>query len=203
MSDLMSQSDPAAFRATAMSSLLARNWWAMLVRGLCGIVFGILAFVVPGAALASLVVIYGVYMLIDGVFAMVAGFRAAAHHERWSLLLLEGVIDIAAGLVALLLPGITVVVFVILLAAWAVVSGIALMVASMRLHLTHGRWLMLIAGLLSVVWGVLLYLMPLVGALVLTWWVGAYALVFGAMLIGLAVQLRRRRGVVGDTVLTY
>lgn len=175
---------------SGMSALLARNWWAVLLRGAAGIVFGLIALLLPGIAIASLVLVYAVYMLVDGVFAIIAGVRAAAHHERWGLLILEGVLDILAGLVAFFLPAITVIVFIYFLSAWSIISGVTLAMAGFRLHLSHGRWLMVLAGAVSVIWGVLLLLAPFVGAVVLTWWLGIYALIFGAMLIGLAFRLR-------------
>lgn len=180
----------------AMSALLARNWWAIALRGAIAILFGIIAFATPLAAIGSLVLLYAIYMLVDGVFAIVAGVRAAAHHERWGLLVLEGIFDLAASAVAFLLPGITVLVFVYLLAIWAVVSGAAMTVAGFRLHLSHGRWLLVISGLVSLIWGVLLICTPFLGALVLTWWLGAYALVFGAFLLALAFRLRSRHAVI-------
>jgi uncharacterized membrane protein HdeD (DUF308 family) len=128
------------------------------------------------------------------VFAIVAGIRAAAHHERWVLLVLEGLVDLAAGAAALLLPAITVLVMVTLLGIWAVVSGFLLLMAAFRLHAGHGRWLLAVPALVSMVWGVLLYLSPGLGAVVLTYWLGVYALAFGALLLVLARRLRARSG---------
>jgi uncharacterized membrane protein HdeD (DUF308 family) len=179
-------------RMGARSALLARNWWFILLRGLFGVAFGIAALLLPGVALFALVLAYGIYMLADGVFAIAAGLRAAAHHERWGWLILEGVLDIIAGLVALFIPGITVLVFTVLLGVWGIVSGASLAVAAFSLHLEHGRWLMLLAGFVSLIWGVLLLLAPLAGALVLTLWLGAYALIFGISLLVLAFRLRGR-----------
>ncbi|MBV9735027.1 MAG: HdeD family acid-resistance protein [Acidisphaera sp.] len=176
--------------------MLARNWWAIALRGAIAILFGVIAFATPLAALGSLVLLYAAYMLLDGVFAIVAGLRAAAHHERWGLLVLEGIFDLAAAAVAFLLPGITLLVFIYILAIWAVVSGAAMTVAGFRLHLAHGRWLLVVSGLVSLVWGLLLICTPFIGAIVLTWWLGAYAVVFGAMLLGLAFRLRSRHVVV-------
>ncbi|HTH15301.1 MAG TPA: HdeD family acid-resistance protein [Magnetospirillum sp.] len=183
----------ADFADEAMSARLASNWWAVLIRGLAGIAFGVIAFLAPGLSMAALVLVFGVYMLIDGIFDIVAGFRAARQHERWGLLLLEGVLDIAAGLIALFWPAITVVVLVFIVAAWALVSGVVSVVAAFRLD--DGRWLMGLAGVVSVALGLLLFLVPVTGAVVLTWWLGAYALVFGAALTGLAIRLRFRRQV--------
>lgn len=178
----------------AMSSSLARNWWAVALRGAFGILFGLMAFLLPGVTLASLTLLFAIYMLADGVFAIVAGVRAAARHERWGLLIMEGVVDLAAGAAALLLPVVTVLVVVTLLGIWAVVSGVLMLMAAFRLSAGHGRWLLAVPALLSVVWGMLLYLSPGLGALVLTYWLGGYALAFGALLLVLAFRLRARHG---------
>ena len=177
----------------AMSAGLARNWWVIALRGVFAILFGIIAIVLPGVAIASLVLLFAAYMLADGLLAIVAGVRAARQGERWGWLILEGIADILASAVAFLWPLVTVLFFVCLMSAWAIVSGAMLMVAAFRLHIDHGRWLMLFGGIVSVIWGVLLFLWPFVGALVLTWWMGGYALFFGGALIALAFRLRRRQ----------
>ena len=118
----------------------------------------------------------------------------------WGLLVLEGVVDVAAGALALFWPGLTVVVFMLLLGVWSVLSGVLMAVAGFRLRGTHGRWWLVLAGVLSVLWGVLLYLSPGAGAIVLTWWLGGYALIFGVLLLVLAFRLRGRRDEVPPAV---
>jgi uncharacterized membrane protein HdeD (DUF308 family) len=177
----------------AMSRALARNWWAIALRGVLAILFGLVAIFLPGLTLASLVLLFAAYMVVDGIFAIVAALRAARRHERWGLLVLEGIVDFAAGAIAVLWPLITVVAFVFLMGAWAIVSGLLLWAAAFRLNLAHGRWFMALSGAISVVWGVLLLVWPLTGAIVLTWWMGGYALFFGVALLILSFQLRRRR----------
>ena len=176
----------------AMSACLARNWWAIALRGAFAVLFGILALFWPGATIGSLVLLFGIYMLVDGVFAIVAGIRAAAHHERWGALILEGVADLIAGAIAFVWPLATVLAFVYLAAAWAIVSGTLLLAATFRLRPAHGKWLMGLGAVVSIIWGVLLMAAPGVGAVVMTWWLGAYALLFGAALIALAFRLRGR-----------
>lgn len=195
---------PAAYRSffgaaggsganEAMSALLAQNWWAIALRGVFSIVFGAIALLLPGVAIASLVLVFAAYMLVDGVFAIIAAVRAARRHERWGLLILEGIVDFIAGAIALVWPVITILSFVLLMAAWAIVSGGLLLAAAFRLHIAHGRWLMALGGIVSVVWGILLVFSPFIGAIVITWWLGAYALVFGGALLALAFRLRSRR----------
>jgi uncharacterized membrane protein HdeD (DUF308 family) len=176
----------------AMSAALARNWWLIALRGVLGILFGIVAFVVPGATILSLVLFFAAYMLVDGIFTIAAAIRAAQARERWSLLVLEGLANIACGVIAFLLPGLTVLVFVLLIAAWALISGGLMLAAAFRLHVEHGRWWLALGGLISIVYGVLLVIAPMIGAVVLTWWIGAYAFVFGIALLVLAFKLRSR-----------
>lgn len=177
----------------AMCAVLAENWWAVAVRGVLGILFGLIALLAPGPTILSLVLLFSAYMLVDGVFGIVAAVRAARRNERWGLLLLEGVVDIAAGVVAFLWPGLTVVAFVLLMAVWALVSGGLMLGAAFKLSTQHGRWWLALGGVVSIVYGLLLAIAPLIGALVLTWWLGAYALAFGVVLLVLAFRLRSQK----------
>jgi uncharacterized membrane protein HdeD (DUF308 family) len=180
----------------AMSALLAQNWWAIALRGVFAIIFGIIALLMPGAAMLALVLLFAAYLLVDGIFAIIAGVRAARSQERWGWLIFEGIVDLVTGVIAVLWPLVTIVAFVFLMGAWAIVTGALLLAASYRLNIPHGRWLMALAGAISVIWGVLLIIWPLIGALVLTWWMAAYALIFGVAMLVLAFRLRSRRPVV-------
>jgi uncharacterized membrane protein HdeD (DUF308 family) len=181
----------AGYPALGRTAALQRNWWLILIRGILALLFGLIAFVLPGPTIAALVFLFGIYMGVDGVFAFIAGARAAAHHERWGELMIEGVIGIVAAVIAFTFPLATVVAIVIFAAAWAVVSGVALLIAAFHLHGTGGRWIMALGGIVSVVWGLLLWFYPFAGAVVLTYWIGAYALLFGGALVALALHLRR------------
>jgi uncharacterized membrane protein HdeD (DUF308 family) len=185
-------SDRQALRA-AMNSQLARNWWAIALRGAFAILFGLIALFMPGVTLTALILLFAAYMLVDGIFDIVAAVRAAAHGQRWGWLIFEGIVDLIAGVIAVIWPLITIIAFVLLMAAWAIVRGGLLTAAAFRVHATHGRWFMALAGIVSVVWGILLVIWPIVGAVVLTWWMGAYAIVFGILLLVLAFRLRARR----------
>jgi uncharacterized membrane protein HdeD (DUF308 family) len=180
-------------RTAAMCSLLARNWWAVALRGVVAILFGLFALLAPGPTLISLALLFGAYLLVDGIFGIVAAVRAANRSERWGLLLAEGVVNLVMGVVALVFPVSAVVAFVLVTAAWALLTGGLMVAAAFRLSAEHGRWWLVLGGVASVIFGVLLLLSPLVGAVVLAWWLGAYALVFGAMLLGLAFKLKGRR----------
>jgi uncharacterized membrane protein HdeD (DUF308 family) len=176
-----------------MSSVLAQNWWAVGLRGVLAILFGIVALVFPGATMLSLVLIFAAYTLVDGVFAIISAVRAARRHERWGLLVLEGLVNIATGIVVVLWPVISLVAFVWLVAAWSIVSGALMLAAAPRLAGNHGRWWLALGGIVSVLYGFLLIIAPLIGALVMTWWLGAYALIFGGSLLVLAFKLRARK----------
>ena len=183
--------DPA--RCDALSEVLAERWWVVGLRGIFGIIFGLICLLVPAAAILALVLLFSAYMLVDGGLAIYSGIKAAQNGERWGLLILEGVVDIGAGVVAFLWPGITAVAFVLLIAIWALVSGALMLVAAFRLNIDHGRWWLALGGIASIIFGVVLLIAPVVGAVVLTWWLGAYALVFGVLLLVLAFQLHSRR----------
>jgi uncharacterized membrane protein HdeD (DUF308 family) len=175
-------------------AVLARNWWAIAVRGMLGILFGLVALFLPAATMLSLVLLFAAYALVDGVFGIVAAVRAARQQERWGLLVLEGLINIATAAIAVFWPGITVVAFVLLVAVWALLSGVMMIWAAFRLDFADGRGWLVFSGIVSVIYGVLLVVAPMIGALVLTWWLGAYALVFGVSLLVLALRLRARKG---------
>lgn len=174
-----------------MNNLLVQNWWALALRGVAAVIFGLIAFALPGVTLTVLVLFFAAYLLVDGVFALIAGLKAAEHHQRWGALALEGILDLVAGAAVVMWPGLTLVVFVYTAAFWALVSGIALLVAAFRLHRQHGEWMMILTGLLSIAWGILVVLFPVAGILVWAWWIGAYALIFGIAMLVLAFRLRR------------
>jgi uncharacterized membrane protein HdeD (DUF308 family) len=174
-----------------MRFALARNWWSLVIRGFLGILVGILTFIWPGITLTALVFLFAGYALVDGVMSITGAVRAAARNERWGALLLEGIIGIGAAVVTVLWPAITALSLVYVMAAWAIVTGIAEIVAALRLrkHIS-GEWLLALGGIASVVFGVLVAMVPLAGALVIALWFGAYALVFGTILAALGFRLR-------------
>jgi uncharacterized membrane protein HdeD (DUF308 family) len=180
-------------RCDALSEVLADNWWAVGLRGILGIVFGLICLLTPGVALGAFVILFAAYMFVDGGFAIASAWKAARSGERWGLLIVEGLVDIAAGLIAVILPGITMVALIWLVAIWAIVSGALMLYAAFTLNRDHGRWWLALGGIASLIFGVLLVIEPLIGAVVLTMWIGAYALVFGGFLLVLAFQLHSRK----------
>jgi uncharacterized membrane protein HdeD (DUF308 family) len=187
----ISASDKA--RCDALSEVLADSWWAVGLRGILGILFGLICLLTPGVAVEVFVILFSAYMLVDGLFAIVSGIKAARSGERWGLLILEGIVDLAAGVVAFLWPAITLVALIWIIAVWAVVSGVLMLSAAFTLNIDHGRWWLALGGIASIIFGILLVIEPLIGAVVLTLWIGAYALVFGVFLLVVAFQLHSRK----------
>jgi uncharacterized membrane protein HdeD (DUF308 family) len=177
----------------ARVAVLARNWWALALRGVIAIVFGLVALFLPVAAMLSLALVFGAYLLVDGVFGIVSAIRAAQAHERWGLLLAEAILNILMGAIALVFPIGAVLAFVVITAAWALLTGALMLAAAFKLDPERGKWWMVLAGVVSLLFGVALAIAPLIGAIVLTWWVGAYAVVFGIVLLILAFRLRARQ----------
>ena len=168
------------------------RWWALVIRGLAAIAFGICTFVAPASSLFALVILWGAYAIVDGVFGIVLSIRGARILPGWGWLLAEGFVSIAAGVVTFLWPGITALVLLFVIATWAVLTGIAEIATAIRLHRhVRGEWMLATAGVLSIAFGVLLAVKPGPGALAVTWLIGGYAIVFGALLVGLGVRLRR------------
>jgi uncharacterized membrane protein HdeD (DUF308 family) len=190
---------PFETQTERLNAMLAGNWWAVALRGLAAVIFGLLALLATGVTILSLVLIFAVTMLADGLLNLVIGLRSIRKHERWGVFVLQGLVSLVAAAVALLAPGVTVLAFVYLMAGWALVSGVLALVAAVRLRGDHGRWWLGLSGALSILASLALALAPLVGALVLTWWLGAYAIVFGVTLLLLAFRLRphRREGPLG------
>ena len=174
-----------------MLQTLTANWWALALRGLAAVLFGLLTFFLPGITLVTLVLLFGAYALVDGVFNVVAFFRVASH--QWALLI-EGVVGIVAGALTFAWPAITALALLYVIAFWAILTGIFEIVAGIRLRKSiANEWLLLLIGVFSLVFGLLILFAPGTGALAIILWIGAYALVFGIFLLALAFRLRRHR----------
>lgn len=178
--------------AGPMLHALARCWWLILLRGIAGIAFGILAFAWPGITLLTLILFYGAYALIDGILALlaVAGGGAGATPRWW--LVLIGIAGIAAGIATFLWPGLTAILLIYFIGAWSIVHGVFEIVGAVQLRKEiDNEWWLILAGALSVLFGILVVALPGAGALALVWYVAAYAIVFGIMLVALSLRLRR------------
>lgn len=173
-----------------MLAVLANRWPYVLIRGICAIIFGIIAFAWPGITLFTLVVLFGIYVLVDGIFALVTAMTPAGRGSvGW--LVLVGILGIAAGVVTFFYPMMTAVVLISLIGAWAVVKGIIEIVAAVQLRkeIRH-EWLLALAGTFSVLFGLILWVRPAAGVLALIWVLGLYAILFGIVEIGLSLRLR-------------
>jgi len=176
--------------ARADAAWLARNWWAIALRGVAAIIFGLLALMMPGITMAALILLFGVYAVVEGIFNVIAAVRGHSGAPRW-FLLLEGIVSIAAGLVAFVWPSLTALVLLYVIAAWAIITGVLEIAAAARLHnRIRGEWWLVLGGIVSVVAGVLMMWAPGAGALALVMWIGAYVLVLGVLHVGLAFRLR-------------
>jgi uncharacterized membrane protein HdeD (DUF308 family) len=182
---------PFIVRPEGALVILARNWWALVLRGVLAVIFGILAIVFPGITVEALVILFGAFALVDGVFAIVAAVRAAERKRSWGALVLEGIAGIALGILTFFWPGVTAFALLYLIAAWAFITGVFEIAAAIRLRreITGEFWLGL-AGVASIAFALLVVIFPGSGAVAIVWAIGVYAILFGALLIGLGLRLR-------------
>lgn len=175
--------------------VLAENWWLVLLRGVCAVIFGILAFVWPGLSLLTLVILFGIYSLMDGFLALIAAVLGRHKSTPLWWLIITGLISVAAGIVTFSYPQITGLVLVIFIGAWALAHGVFEIIGAIRLRKElDNEWLLIAAGLLSVIFGLAILINPSAGALALVWLIGAYAIAFGLPMIWLAFRLRKQGG---------
>jgi uncharacterized membrane protein HdeD (DUF308 family) len=185
----------ASYPETAPASLtraVGQNWWLFLLRGIAAIVFGVLAFILPGITLVTLVLLYGAFALVDGVFALVSAILGkVAVAPRWWLVIV-GLAGIGAGIVTFLWPGITALVLLFFIAGWAIANGIFQIIGAIQLRKEiDNEWWLILNGALSVLFGIALFVLPGAGALALIWLIGLYAIVYGILLIGFAFKVRK------------
>jgi len=172
---------------------LGRNWGWIVLRGVAAILFGILAFALPGITLAVLVIVWGAYALADGILALVAAYRVRDQGKPFWSLVIVGLLGIAAGIVTFIWPGMTALVLLLFIAAWAVVMGIFQIIAAIRLRKEiQNEWLLGFSGVLSVLFGIIMFAQPGAGALAVIWVIAAYAIVFGVLLVWLGLRLKKR-----------
>ena len=181
--------------STAMLEDLSRNWGWVALRGAVAVLFGIFAFIWPGITLAALVIVFGAFVLADGILALIAAFKVRDRGKPFWSLVIVGLLGVAAGVVTFLWPGMTALLLVTFIGAWAFVMGIFEIVAAIRLRKEiEGEWLMILSGVLSVLFGLFVFFQPGGGALALIWVIGAYAIFFGVLLIVLAFKLKGMGG---------
>ena len=169
---------------------LAKNWWALALRGVAAIVFGILAFAWPGITIVSLVILYGAYALVDGVFSIFAAIGGGTPAPRWWLAVV-GILGILAGLIAFANPVLVGLYLLWFIGAWAIVSGIFEIIGAVRLRKEiDNEWMLILHGLISVLFGIMLFAWPVTSALALIWVIGAYAIAAGVIMLVLAFRLK-------------
>lgn len=169
-----------------IAQALASNWWLLLIRGILAVLFGLMAFAWPALTLVTLVLLYGAYALVDGLTAIWVGAKSRA----WALLLF-GLLGVIVGIYTLFFPGVTAIVLLYLIAAWAFVRGIFEIVTAIQLRKEiSNEWVLIISGIISIIFGVVLIANPGAGALAMVLVIGAFALVFGVIMIILAFRVR-------------
>jgi uncharacterized membrane protein HdeD (DUF308 family) len=176
-----------------MRRYLSQYWWVFLLRGLFGILFGILAFIMPGITLATLVLVWGIYAFADGVVALYSAITGKTHgNDRW-LIGLQGVFGVLAGVITIFLPAITAMGLLIAIAAWLLIIGVLQIVAAIKLRKEiEGEFWLGLSGALSVLFAIYLMLRPGEGALALIYIIGIYAIIFGIMLVAFAFRIRTK-----------
>jgi uncharacterized membrane protein HdeD (DUF308 family) len=181
--------------APALLHALADNWWLFLIRGIAAILFGILALAWPGVTLVTLVLLYGAFVLVDGVSALVAAIMGrTSKAPRWWLAIV-GLLGIAAGILTFVWLDITALILLLFIAGWSVAIGVFQIIGAVRLRKQiDNEWWLILSGALSVLFGVALFLMPGAGALALIWLIAIYAILFGVVTLAFAFRLRRHKG---------
>jgi len=175
----------------SMSVTLAKNWWSLVIRGLTAIVLAAIAVLWSDITTSQLVLVFFAYAMIDGLVGIAGAVRAAEQHERWGSLLVDGLVDIAAAVIAVGWRGISNLSLLYVIAAWAIGSGASEIAAALRLRKSGlGDWLLVSSGIASFLLGILLIALSLATPLSIAYWLGAYAFVFGALLIALGLRLR-------------
>ena len=174
-----------------MLIFIEENWWLYVLRGILALAFGLIALIWPGLTLQILVMLFGIYVIIEGALALVTAFRRPEENARW-LLLFEGVIGILAGVFTFSWPAITTLILLVFISAWAIVTGVIEIIAAVQLRKEiKGEWILGLTGIVSILIGLSLIITPVAGTLALVWLIGIYALIFGALLIALGLTAHK------------
>jgi len=174
------------------ADLLSRSWKFLLLRGIAAIAFGVLTWMRPGISVLALMVVFGFYALADGVMAAWSGFKGRKTNEHWSVLVLLGVVGILVGVTTLMMPLHTAWVLLLLIAVWAIVRGVLEITAGIYARKEiEGEWVLILAGIVSILFGGVLLAHPVSGGVLMLWMIAAYAVVAGVLLVLLAFRVRR------------
>jgi uncharacterized membrane protein HdeD (DUF308 family) len=170
---------------------LKRHWWVPVIRGIAAVVFGVIAFAYPGLTVAVLVLLFGAWVLVDGIFRVIGAIGHRAFDKEWGFDLIIGIVGIIIGFLTFHAPQITALALIIYIAAWALMIGATEIALAIKLRREiKGEWFLILMGLVSIVFAVMLLWNPLPGALALVWLIGSYAIVFGILGIILGFRLR-------------
>lgn len=174
-----------------MLNMLTAKWWVLLVRGIAAVLFGIAAFVWPALTIGALIIMFGAFALVDGVFAVFSAIVHRKDADYWWATALQGVLGIIFGILVLMMPAMTAVVLLFWIAAWAIVTGVFEIISAIRLRKEiEGEVWMIIGGVLSVLFGIYAFVRPGAGALAIIWVIAIYAILFGITLIMLSFEVR-------------
>ncbi len=174
-----------------MLNSMSHSWWVFALRGVAAIIFGILAFISPAATILALVIVFGAYAIVDGVLAAIVSIQMRKAVNQWWVGLIEGLVGIFVGIIALVYPLLTASALLLLIAFWAVVTGIMEIIAAIRLRREiNNEWMLILGGILSVILGVILIAFPILGSVGLIWTIGFYAIFFGVLMLFLAFKVR-------------
>ncbi|HEX3722441.1 MAG TPA: HdeD family acid-resistance protein [Nitrolancea sp.] len=178
-----------------MIDSLRRNWWMLTLRGVIAVIFGILAIVWPGLTVLTLIIFFGAFAIVDGIFAIGTAIWRAEHRMEWWSLLVEGVLGIVIGLIAFIWPGLTALGLLYVIGAWAVITGVVQVASAIRLRAAiPNEWFLILTGVLSILWGLILFIFPGTGAIALVWLIGIFAIIYGISLIAFGLRLRNHGG---------
>ena len=176
-----------------MLTMLRKYWWTILLRGIIAVLFGIAAFVWPGITIVFLISLFGAYALLDGIISVVIGIAQYGENERWWGILLQGICGIAVGLMTFLWPHVTGLILLYFIAGWSILTGLFQIVAAIRLRkVMSGEWLLGLSGVISVLFGITLFVYPAAGALAVIWMIGIFAILNGLLLIFLSLRLKSK-----------
>ena len=176
----------------ALPQLLARNWWLFLLRGLAAVAFGVLSLIWPGLSLLTLIWLFAAYALVDGVFALAAAIvgRGDAEFKWW--LVLVGLLGIGVGIATFMWPGLTALTLLYFIAGWVIATGVLQIIGAIELrNVIDNEWWLILDGALSVLFGILLFIMPGAGALALIWLIALFAIAYGVLMIGFAFKIKK------------
>ncbi|MDD1791808.1 HdeD family acid-resistance protein [Enterovibrio sp. ZSDZ42] len=178
--------------AKQMVGVLSRNWWVLLLRGIASIIFGFMLWTLPAEeSIETLVLVFGIYAFVDGSLQVWTALVERKDHDNWIVLLLWGVVGIAAGVMTFAVPDLTAVALLFYIAIWAIAKGILEIVTAIRLRKEIvGEWLLIFGGLISILFGGFLMSNPMAGANALVWVIATYAFVFGVLFVALSIKLK-------------